>query len=271
MNKQLLLVDTHVHPFWIAERLNSSENIDEIVSNIYINAFNKYVRKMIFIGTSLKENEFNIHFASKLENCFVALGIHPSDVVDYSWQDIKKKFNEYIDGDFNKKIKAIGEIGIDLYHEQQHKSIQIDWFRRQIEYALEKDLPIVIHSRNAADETIKIIDEYKKNNLRGVVHCFGENKKIAEEWIQRGFYLGIGAYITYPKNAELREFLVENKLNKILLETDSPFLPLKSMRGKINEPMYVYDIAVFLSELLSFELEEVAHKTTLNAHNLFDI
>ena len=170
------------------------------------------------------------------------------------------------------KIVALGEIGLDFYHPGFDVKKQKEVFCAQIELALAHNLPIVVHSRNAIDETLAIIQTYQKNNLRGIIHCFSESLSIAYDIQKMHFMMGIAAIITYPKNQYLRDVVKEFELNNMVLETDAPFLPPQALRGKQNSPAEVRTIAEFIAqEVLDWSLEKVAEKTTSNAKQVFKI
>lgn len=266
MKTELLLFDTHLHPKMIEEKSSIQTKVDFSIEDVMIEAERHGVQKFLFIGTNLEENIYNIKLAEKNTNRYVALGIHPCDVANESWEKINNFFESELIKNSNI-IKAIGETGIDLFHDSSTFEKQNTWFHNQINLALKHNLPICIHSRNSMDETLKVIDEYTKHQLSGIIHCFGENLNYAKEWTRRGFLLGIGSYIEYPKNISLRESLVSFGIKEIVLETDSPFLPPQELRGKVNTPKNILKTANFIANLLKITTEEVAIKTTRNAIN----
>ena len=170
----------------------------------------------------------------------------------------------------NSKIIAIGEIGLDFFHKPFYKQRQIDSFKYHIELALKNNLPVIIHVRESADEVLRVVEEYKKD-LKGVFHCFMQNEDFAKIILNQGFFLGIGATITYPKNGWFRDLLIKLPLDKVLLETDSPFLPPQQFRGEQNKPSYLPIIASFIAGLKKVELSSFGQITTKNATDLFKI
>jgi TatD DNase family protein len=178
--------------------------------------------------------------------------------------------------DFVKKqiekndYKAIGEIGIDLFHEKKYFEQQVIAFEEQIKLAIDYDLPIVIHSRDSFDEIFEVLEKFKCQKLRGIFHCFTGNIDQAQRIIDLNFHLGIGGVLTF-KNGKISEFLNEIPINKIVLETDSPYLTPTPFRGKRNESKYLINIAQKMSEIYEIDINEIANKTSSNAINLFKI
>jgi TatD DNase family protein len=192
------------------------------------------------------------------------MGLHPCSVTQTFEAEIdviKEYFNEW-------KFLAIGEIGLDFYWDKTFTEQQYKAFRLQIEIALERDLPIVIHSRNATDECISVVKEYP--GVRGVFHCFSGNEEQAREVIESGFMLGIGGVVTF-KNSGLDKVIEKIGLAHVVLETDAPYLAPVPYRGKRNEPAYIPLIAEKLSTICNLPAEGVAELTTENARKLFKL
>ena len=170
----------------------------------------------------------------------------------------------------DRNIYAIGEIGMDLYWDKTTLAIQQDAFKQQIAWAKELDLPIVIHCREAFDETFDVLEEMKDDKLRGIFHCFTGNLVQAKRAIDLNFYLGIGGVVTYKK-AGLDAVLAEISLKNIVLETDSPYLAPVPFRGKPNESSYLVHIAQKVADIYQVSIEQVAEITTTNSQNIFAI
>lgn len=268
-----MLVDTHCHiNIMIKSTFDTllQKNDFEKASNIVNEAKKNEVSQIINVGTSLIESENCVALAKKFPNIYAAVGIHPTDLTT-EWQKDLKEISKLVVNKYTNKIVAIGECGIDKYHKPFDLQRQKDAFRAQIELALANDLAIIVHSRNAPEETLYALDEFKKDIQRCVIHCFSQDigfAKIVTSW---GFYLGIGGTLTYTKNNELREVVQTLGLSKIVLETDAPFLPPQIIRGKENHPKYIYDIAKFISELIGKSFDDVAKQTTDNSKKLFGI
>jgi TatD DNase family protein len=198
------------------------------------------------------------------EFCIAMMGLHPCSVNETFKHEL-----EHVETWLSKRpFAAIGEIGLDFYWDKTFKEQQYSAFRTQAELALKYNLPIVIHSRNATAETIKIIREYSAQGLEGIFHCFGGSLDEANQIIETGFYLGIGGIITY-KNAGLAQVIAETGLEYIVLETDAPYLTPVPFRGKRNESSYLKYIAERIAELKNITFEEVVSVTSANAKKIF--
>lgn len=268
-----MLTDTHCHLNIITKEkfdVALNENNFSYMPAIIKRAQEKNVTKIINVATSFVESLNSIEIAKKFEYIWATVGIHPNDLTQ-DWQTELKKLKKYLDHKDTNKIIAIGECGMDFYYEGYNLQRQKDGFRAQIELALEYNLPICVHTRVAPQETLRILDEYIKNDLRGVIHCFSEDLSFAKQVIEWGFVLGIGGIITYPKNAYLRDIIAQISLNDFVLETDSPFLPIQTMRGKTNYPEYIHDIASYIADLRNCSLDQLAQATDANVKKIFQI
>ncbi len=201
------------------------------------------------------------------EVCKPMVGLHPCSVND-QWKEDLQKLRPYLD---DKKIIAVGEIGIDLYWDKTYAKAQEEAFRYQISWAKELGLPIVIHSRAAIDITIEIVTELQDGNLKGVFHCFDQSYEHGQRIINTGFYMGLGGVITYKKNNEIREAISQLPMSSLILETDAPYLPPVPYRGKRNESSYIPIVAEMLSQIKDISIDEVAQITTENAKALFGL
>lgn len=267
-----MLIDTHCHISMLID-----ENTDRILTSEdcvkaaqFINqAKHVGVEKFVTIGSTSYIDSINCSFLATQFDCvYAAVGLFPHDCTT-SWYHDLKQLIPLINS--NEKIVAIGECGLDFHYPDFNASRQKDAFKAQIEMALEQNKALVIHTRQAADETLKIIDEFKNQLPRGVFHCFSEDLDFARYVTNLGFYIGIPATITYPKNDRLRNIVQTLGLDKIVLETDSPFLPPQHMRGKKNDPSQVATIAAFIAQMLNVDLETIADKTTANAEQLYKL
>lgn len=200
------------------------------------------------------------------ENCFPMMGLHPCSVdehVEAHLFQIQKWFKK-------RKFYAVGEIGLDYYWSTEFKDQQISAFKKQCQWAIQYDLPVVIHSRNSTADIISIIKEINHQKLRGIFHCFSGTAAEAEEIVSLGFYLGIGGVLTYNKST-LPDAIVNIGLEKLVLETDSPYLAPIPYRGKRNESSYLLFIAEKLAEIKSVSVEKVAAVTTENSIKIFGV
>lgn len=200
------------------------------------------------------------------ENFFPMLGLHPCDV-KANWREEIEKIKQAGAG---RKIYAIGEIGIDLYWDKTLLTEQLQAFEMQINWAKELDLPIVIHCRDAFDETYEVLQRLNDDKLRGIFHCFSGTVEQAQKVIDLGFYLGIGGVVTY-KNAGLDKVVALIDLKHLVLETDSPYLTPVPFRGKPNESSYLKYIAEKIADLHQVDVAEVARITTENSKTIFAI
>lgn len=199
--------------------------------------------------------------------CFPMLGLHPTDV-DEDYKEQLKMMSKLLDAD-NRYI-AIGEVGLDFYWDDTRKPEQIDAFKTQIEWALKNELPLVIHSRSAFEELYDVMEGFRNENPKGIFHCFGGTAYEAEKLLSfDGFMLGIGGVLTYKKSTLPQVLADVVPPERIVLETDSPYLPPVPYRGKRNESAYVVEVAKFLSQLYNVTVEEIARITTQNAEKIF--
>lgn len=269
-----MLIDTHCHMNMIINKdLNKPFSRDDYqrAINIVEEAKNNNILKIINIGTNLTDSKYHLELAKNFKECYSALGIHPNDIT-HNWRSEIKFLDQIISIPENKilyKIVGIGETGLDFHYPNYDINAQKDLFKSQIELALKHDLALVVHSRDAADETLEVLDLYKKDSLRGTIHCFSYDLNFAKEAINLGFVLGIGGTLTYPKNNILREVVTSVGLDNIILETDAPFLAPQVVRGKENKPANIALIAKYISELLSVPYEVVCEKTSSNANKIF--
>ena len=171
----------------------------------------------------------------------------------------------------DEKVKAIGEIGLDYFHEDVPKEVQIHWFRKQLELAEELKLPVVIHSRDAAKDTMDIMKEMQAENTGGIIHCFSYGKEMAREYLDMGLYLGIGGVVTFKNAKKLKETVQYAPLSQLVLETDCPYMSPEPNRGKRNSSSNLPYVAQAIAELKRITAEEVIDVTRQNAEKLLGI
>ena len=249
-----MFVDTHFH-------LSEEEKFER--ERIITDARSNGVDILLLGGTSKIDNFDNIEIAKLFDGVFVEVGYHPSElssIVDADYSLLEELI-------INNKdvVVAIGEIGLDYYYGKDDYLLQIEAFERQLKIAEKYNLPVVIHSRDATFDTINIL---KKYNLKGIIHCFSGSLETALEYINMGYYLGIGGVVTF-KNSKLKDVVSAISLDNIVLETDSPYL--SPDRGKKNEPKNIRKIAEFIADLKNVSIDEVAKITTTNAISMFDL
>jgi TatD DNase family protein len=251
------MIETHSH-------LYAEEFIDDIDAVIERSKASG-VEKAFLPAIDGSTHQAMIDLSKKYPDyCIPMMGLHPC----------------YVDGNYEKELDlveswlekeefaAIGEIGLDDYHSTEFKAQQVDAFSRQIKLALKYKLPIVIHTRSAMDECIKMVEQEGEGQLRGIFHCFGGDERQAKKIIELGFMLGIGGVVTY-KNAGLARVLANISLEHLVLETDAPYLSPVPFRGKRNETSYIRYVAEKLAEIKMVSVEEVDKATTANAKKIF--
>lgn len=248
-----MFVDTHCHIF-----KSDYDNIDEVLNN----ASNNNVKYYINNGSDREYNKEVLELVKEYDNMYGALGIHPETVDYYSLDDI-----EFIKNNLsNEKIVAIGEIGLDYHYTKENKDEQIKLLEMQLSLAEEYNLPVIIHSRDATEDTINTL---KKFNCRGTIHSFSGSLETAKIYIKMGYLLGVNGVITF-KNCNIKDVIKEVGLDNIVLETDSPYLTPVPYRGMQNNPSHILDIAKFVSELYNVSLEELSYRTNENIKRMYE-
>ena len=205
-----------------------------------------------------------VALAEKYPFVYAAVGIHPDEVGalnEETFAEMKKLFQ-------HKKVVAVGEIGLDYYWDNEPHDVQQEWFIRQVELARELDLPVLIHSREAAADTMYVMKTYAQG-LRGVIHCYSYSREMAEEYVKMGFYIGIGGVVTFKNAKKLKEVAEAVPLKRIVLETDCPYMAPEPFRGRRNQSSYLRYVAEKIAELKDISTEEVIAGTEENARKLY--
>jgi TatD DNase family protein len=253
-----MLIDTHAHLYY--------SQFDADRHEIIQRAFDANVKQIVNIGTDIETCRQSVELAEKYDGLFAVAGIHPNDAKKFD-DKILRQIKEFCR---HPKVVAVGEIGLDFYREWCPVEIQKLAFRQQIKLAKEVGLPIVIHNRQAGREILDILKSEGTDGLTGVFHCFSEDLRIAEEVLELGFYISFTGNITFKKS-ELPAVAKIVPLDRLLLETDSPFLSPEPKRGRRNEPAHVVYIAQKLAEIKEVELAKLEEITTANAERLFKL
>ncbi|NLN14518.1 MAG: TatD family hydrolase [Tissierellia bacterium] len=225
------------------------------------------IELVINIGADLQSSIDSLKLADKYDNIYATIGVHPhsaKEVTEETLEEFRKLAK-------HPKVVAIGEIGLDFYYDNSPRDIQRKWFREQLKLAKELNLPVVIHSREATKETYDIIKEEQDGTLRGVLHCFSASKEVAMEYIKLGFYISLAGPVTFKNARVAKEVAKAVPLDKLLIETDCPYLAPEPNRGRRNEPKYVRYVAEKIAELRGIPVEEVAEQTRKNTKELFGI
>ncbi len=255
----MILTDTHAHLY--------AEEFDADRKAVIQRALQKRVSRFFLPNIDVNSIQPMLNLVWEFpDNCFPMMGLHPCSVdehVEAHLFQIQKWFKK-------RKFYAVGEIGLDYYWSVEFKDQQISAFKKQIQWAIQYDLPINIHSRNATPDCIAILQEMKHPRLRGIFHCFSGNADEAKQITDLGFYLGIGGVLTF-KNAGLDKAIENISIEKLVLETDAPYLAPVPYRGKRNESAYILEIAQKLAEVKSMPVEKVAQITTENSKVVYGI
>ncbi len=255
-----MYIDSHVH-------LDDSR-FDLDRDNLIRTLKDNKVELVINIGADEDSSERSVELADRYENIYAVVGVHPHSAKDLEGRDLSSiiKMLE------NDKVVAIGEIGLDYYYDNSPRDIQKKWFKEQINLALRLNKPVVIHSRDADKDTFDIIKSgVEEGGLTGVMHCYSGSVELAKEYLKLGFYISLGGPVTF-KNARVpKEVAKEVALDRLLIETDCPYLSPEPYRGKRNEPMFVSYVAEEIAKIKGISIEEVAEVTTKNAKKLFGI
>lgn len=253
-----MLIDTHCHIHDADYPLDVSEVINR--------AHQASVMQMICVGTDESSSRLAIEFANNHEGIYAAAGVHPHEAKDGT-----RQLSEIVR--FAKKLVAIGEIGLDYHYNYSPRDVQIKVLRYQIELALSRDLPMIFHVREAFDDFWAVLDEFKGGDrpIRGVLHSFTDTQEHADEALKRDLYIGVNGYSTFAKDESQKMMFAALPLDKILFETDAPFLTPNPFRGKVNEPAFVRNIAEFHAAIHHISVDEIANITTTNARTLFRI
>lgn len=236
----------------------------ELIDDVIKRAKENNVNRIIVDADSIKSCYEVLELSSKYDNIYCCLGIHPENI-DEDMDELDRIIEENKD---NKKFIAIGEIGLDYYWTKETKEKQQNILRHQLELAEKYNKPVIIHSREATKDTIDILKEFP--NVKGDIHCFSGSFETAEIYLKMGYYIGVGGVLTF-KNANIKDVIVKLPLDRLLLETDSPFLAPTPKRGETNEPANIPLIAEFLANLKGISIDEVSKQTEENVNKLFNI
>lgn len=222
------------------------------------------VSTILVIGFDLETSLGAVELAEKHENLFATVGMHPHDAKDLT-PDVLKTFRELL---HNPKVIALGEIGLDYYRNLSPHAVQKDAFEKQLDLAEEMEIPIIVHNRDAYMDILPIL-EARQRQIQGVLHCFTGDVELMHRSIEIGFYIGIGGIITYPNAKDVQAVAREVPLERLLIETDCPWLAPQSWRGKRNEPAYVRAVAEKIAELRETSVGTIGEITTKNFNLLF--
>ena len=227
----------------------------------------KGVGYIVDVGASMESCQRVLALAEKYSFVYGAIGIHPSETENLKEEDMQWLKEKAA----NPKVAAIGEIGLDYYWPEPDRAVQRKWFERQLLLAREVNLPVIVHSRDAAGDTLDILKGWEKDKTRGVIHCFSYTKETAREYLNMDYYFGIGGVLTFKNARKLLEAAEYIPLNRILLETDCPYLAPEPYRGKRNQSPYIDFVAERLAQIKKITKEEVLEKTLQNGLEFYGI
>lgn len=248
------MIDTHCHL-----DLNLYENIDTVIKNMN-------GHKIIAAGVDLESSKHVLELVDKYPNVYGVIGLHPEEISKYD-----DSFLNFLEENINHpKIVGIGEIGLDYHYTKENIELQKEIFIKQIKLAKKYNKTIVVHSRDAAFDTLEILKN-EAQSLRIVLHCFGYSLELAKEFLKMDCMLGIGGVVTFKNGKKLVEVVENTPIDRLLLETDSPYLAPEPFRGHKNEPVNIIYVAEKIAELKNMKKEEVLSKTYENALRQFDL
>lgn len=248
-----MLVDTHCH---------IHETYELPIGEVLQRADAEGVNQMVCVGTSEESSELAISFAEAHDNVFASIGVHPHDTKD-GYAKIATLAGS------SEKIIAVGEIGLDYFYTHSPRDLQIEALKAQLDIAVKHDLPVIFHVREAFDDFWPIFEQYE--GLRGVLHSFTDSKENMERAVAKGLYIGVNGISTFTKDEMQKAMFDAIPLDRILFETDAPFLTPTPYRGKINEPAYVRIVAEFHAQRRGISLDEIAEASSSNARALFNL
>ncbi len=260
----ICLIDSHAH----LDMEQFGQDRDEVIER----ALKAGVKNVVSVGIDLASSNKAIELSNKYPSIVATAGIHPQEINESSEDDIKTLAHIAEDS----RVAAIGEIGLDFHGDYMPKEQQLKIFKAQLALADELQKPVVIHCRQAEADMLEVLAGWdaghsQKQRPPGVIHCFSGTLETAEKYLRWGFYISLGAYIGYPSSRALRGIIERLPLDRLMLETDSPFLPPQSKRGQRNEPSYVVEAARELAAIKGLPMEVIAEITTGNTRRLFGI
>jgi len=257
MNNKTQIIDTHAH----YDHGQFSHDRAELLIQIAASG----ISNIINVGCDLKSSKESVALAEAYPFIFATVGVHPHDAKSLSEQNLKSLKALCC----HEKVVAYGEIGLDFFHNFSPPDIQRYWFKRQLELVMELNMPVVIHSRDAAEETFEMVE--KSSLKRGIIHSFSGDVALAWAYTSLGFHIGVGGVVTFDKTKRLPDVVDAIPLDKIVLETDAPYLTPTPFRGKRNNSSYLTYVAAAIADIKGITYEQVCAQTTNNAQTLFGI
>lgn len=253
------IFDTHVH--------YDDEAFDEDREELLQSMPAKGIGRVVDIGATLSSCEKVIGLMEQYDYIYGALGVHPEGIEELT----EERFGWLKEQCRREKCVAVGEIGLDYHWDEPGRELQKEWFSRQLELARELSLPVVIHSRDAAKDTLDIMNAHKAGEIGGVMHCYSYSKEAARDWLNMGFYFGVGGVLTFKNAKKLKEAVEYLPMDRIVLETDCPYLAPEPNRGKRNSSLNLPYVVTAIANIKGISVEEVRRITWENAHALYRI
>ncbi|GEA60644.1 TatD family hydrolase [Vibrio comitans] len=253
-----MFVDSHCH----LDKLNY-QDLHTGVADVVAKAEQANVKQLLSVGVTLDAFPKMMELIAPFPQVHASAGVHPLDVESAFDLEQLSSFAKH------EKVVAIGETGLDFHYKPETKNLQIERFEQQVELAVEVNKPLIIHTRQARAETLAILREGGAEKCGGVIHCFTEDQAFAEAAMELGFYISVSGIVTFRQAIELKEVVKNLPLDRLLIETDSPYLAPVPHRGKENQPAYVVEVASYIAQLKGISLGQVAEKTTQNFADLF--
>lgn len=252
-----MIFDSHAH----YDDEAFQEDREELLSSMNKNGIGKIVN----VGASMNSTAITVELAHQYENVYAAVGVHPSDVDELTEadMDILKKYIA------DCKVVAVGEIGLDYHYPDTDKELQKKWFIRQLDMAVQTQMPVIIHSRDAASDTMDILKQYQGKLAGGVIHCYSYSVEMAREYVKMGYHIGIGGVLTFKNARKLRETAEDISIEHIVLETDCPYLSPEPNRGKRNDSRNIRYVIKALSDIKGMSEDEIERITYENAMRLY--
>ena len=254
-----MIFDTHAH--------YDDDAFDEDRDVLLSGMGEQNVEYIVNVGASMASSERSIKLAEKNPFVYAAVGVHPDEVGELD----EEKFEKLRKWTSHEKVKAVGEIGLDYYWDKEKHDLQKHWFMRQMELASEVKLPMIVHSREAAKDTLDMVIAAKPLNLSGIIHCYSYSVEQAREYLNMGYYIGIGGVVTFKYAKKLKEVAEYTPLSQIVLETDCPYLAPTPFRGKRNDSSKIAYVAEELAAIKQVPVEEVNRITNENGRRLYNI
>lgn len=256
MNNHLIF-DTHAH--------YSDDRFEEDRDSLLSAMREQGIGRIVEAGAGIQSTRDAVALAHRYDFVYASAGVHPEDVGRLREEDMKW-LAELTEDD---KVVALGEIGLDYHYEEPDREVQKHWFIRQLQVAAEQKMPVIIHSRDAAQDTLAIMREHCDWSNGGVIHCFSYSPEIARSYLQKGFFLGIGGVVTFQNSKKLKEVVEMAPLEQLVLETDAPYLTPVPNRGKRNDSTYLTYVVDEIAKLKGIERDEVIRVTGENAERLY--